>query len=80
MPKKKRPIPKVDLQPYLMSDAVTIKPKDNEIRMEIGADRCRTLVMDQQTSLIMILSMIKQSKTVWGNTFMVKLLGQIEVL
>jgi hypothetical protein len=77
-PSKKRTIPKVDLSPYLEEDIITIKPKDKEIRMEIGADRCRTVVLDEKASLQLLLSHLKQSTKVWGDDFMQKFLTYAE--
>ena len=79
-PSKKRPPTKVDITPYLEQDVVVIKPKDNEIRMEVGSDRCRTVVMDKDTALIFALSVVKHSKQVWGAPFMTKFLTHVEVL
>lgn len=79
-PRKKRPISKVDLTPYLVDDIVTVKPKDGLLRVEIGSDRCRTLVTDEQTTLLLVLTLIKQGTLTWGTPFMAKVLTQIEVL
>jgi hypothetical protein len=77
-PSKKRTIPKVDLSPYLEEDIITIKPKDKEVRMEIGSDRCRTVVLDEKASLQLLLSHLKQSTKVWGHDFMRKFLTYAE--
>ena len=78
---KKRPIPKVDLAPYLVEDTLLVKPwGDKDLRMEFGGDRCRTAVLDEAAALEVILSLVKQGKKVWNQQFVLKVLTHVEVV
>lgn len=77
-PSKKRKITKVDLTPYLEEDVITVKPKADTLHIEVGQDRCRTLVVDAHTATQFALTIAKQGKKVWGNPFVDQLLTGLQ--
>lgn len=78
----KRPIPKVDLTPYLEQDILRVNPKPDlrELHIEVGKDRCRTIVLNDVEALGVILRIIKYGREVWGDSLEGKLMVEIEKL
>lgn len=65
----KRLIPPVDLSGYYCKDSIAVKPKGDELRIEIGGDRCRTVLLDQKETLQFLLTIIKGGKSIWHDSF-----------
>ncbi len=77
-PSKKRKTTKVDLVPYLQEDVITVKPKADVLHIEVGQDRCRTVVTDETATIQFILTLFKQGKAAWGNPFIEKVLTGVQ--
>lgn len=76
----RRPIPKVDLTDVLQCDVIAVKPKGNELRIEIGGDRCRTIFLNQEEALSLLLTIMKGAIKLWGVSFMEQFVDHAEYL